>query len=70
MKKDNTVLIASLILTSIFIILGIFYNELLNKTFSNILNFTLENFGWFYVSAATLFLAVCVLSTVFQIRKH
>ena len=60
MGKNNIVSIVSLSLTLAFIILGIFFNEWLNRVFSSLLKVTIDSFGWFYLVACFLFLLLCV----------
>lgn len=58
-NKKNIIAVGSMALTLVFIFLGIFYTEWLNQIFSSLLAFTTEDFGWFYVLAAFLFLLLC-----------
>ena len=59
-NKNNVIAVASMTLTLTFILLGIFFTDWLNKVFSAILKVTSEDFGWFYLTAAFLFLVLCV----------
>ena len=58
-NKNNIIAVASMTLTLTFIILGIFFTEGLNKFFSSVLSITTNHFGWFYLTAAFLFLLLC-----------
>ncbi|RBW70744.1 BCCT family transporter [Bacillus taeanensis] len=60
MFKNNSVFISSVSLTFIFIILGIFFTDLLSKVFSASLTFILSYFGWFIILGSFFFLAFCV----------
>ncbi|MCM3569023.1 BCCT family transporter [Neobacillus mesonae] len=59
-NKNNIIAVASMTLTLAFILLGIFFTDGLNNVFSAILKVTSEDFGWFYLIAAFLFLVLCV----------
>ncbi|WP_209121883.1 BCCT family transporter [Alkalihalobacillus sp. BA299] len=59
--KDNTVLCISLLITSIFVIFGVFFNELLAKWVEFFLGTTVEYFGWFYLIATLGFLFMATI---------
>ncbi|WP_259455837.1 BCCT family transporter [Bacillus sp. PK3_68] len=58
--KNNGVLTVSLLVTSIFVILGIFFNNLLTKLSTNFLKMVTEYFGWLYLTATLMFLLFIV----------
>ncbi len=74
MKKlvgDNTVLSASMIITSIFVIFGIFFNDQLGAIASLFLSTTTNSFGWFYLMTTlviVIFAVILLLSRFGQIR--
>ncbi|MFC4765848.1 glycine betaine uptake BCCT transporter [Effusibacillus consociatus] len=59
-RNSRIVFRVSLLLTSIFILLGIFFNESLSAISSTFLKTTIDQFGWFYLIAAMLFLCFSV----------
>jgi glycine betaine transporter len=54
--RKNIVYSVSLLLTSIFIVLGIFFQESLTDAASAFLSTTIDYFGWFYLMATLAFL--------------
>jgi glycine betaine transporter len=58
MKKligDNSVFSISLLITSLLVVLGVFFNGSLSSVSSWILNTSIEYFGWFYLLSTLLF---------------
>lgn len=53
--RNRIVFIVSLLLTSTFILFGLFFNETLQEGANRFLNTTINWFGWFYLSAALFF---------------
>ncbi|XKE81382.1 BCCT family transporter [Oceanobacillus kapialis] len=60
MSKSNSVFNISVSLTAIFIIMGIFFTDMLNEVFSATLAFILGNFGWFIVVGSFSFIVFCI----------
>ncbi|WP_367760993.1 BCCT family transporter, partial [Ammoniphilus sp. 3BR4] len=58
--REKTVLVVSLLFTSLFILLGIFFNTKLADAASAFLSTTIDYFGWFYLTAVMLFLLFSV----------
>jgi glycine betaine transporter len=54
--KKNTVFITALCITGVFILFGIFFNDLLEDLTGSFFNFTIGYFGWFYLMATLVFL--------------
>jgi glycine betaine transporter len=54
--KKNTVFITALCITGVFILFGIFFNDLLVDLTGSFFNFTIGYFGWFYLMATLVFL--------------
>ncbi|WP_103105882.1 BCCT family transporter [Brevibacillus reuszeri] len=58
---NNSVVLISFLIISIFIVWGIVFNEQLASITSSILKTTLVGFDWFYVSAVFLFLLLVMI---------
>jgi glycine betaine transporter len=54
--QNNTVFGISLLITILFVITGIFFNNTLSQSASSLLNGTIEYFGWFYLISTLGFL--------------
>lgn len=54
--KKNTVFITSLCISGVFILFGIFFNDLLVDLTGAFFKFTIDYFGWFYLMATLVFL--------------
>ncbi|MGO4886580.1 BCCT family transporter [Anaerobacillus sp. MEB173] len=59
--KNNIVFAVSLLIISIFIVFGVFFNEALAKITSGFLSTTIDYFGWFYLMATLGFLFFAAL---------
>jgi len=55
-RGNHAVLSYSLLISAMFILWGVFFNESLSKLGSSLLKSILDSFGWFYLVAAGLFL--------------
>jgi glycine betaine transporter len=64
--RKNVVFSASLILTCIFIVLGIFFQESLADASSSFLSTTIDYFGWFYLMSTLAFL---ILATSLMVSR-
>jgi glycine betaine transporter len=64
MFKNNPVLSYSIGVSVLFVILGIFFTDGLYKVASNILNFALSYFGWFYLLTGFIFVAFLIMIAV------
>lgn len=53
--KDNSVFVISLFVTTIFVVLGVFFNKSLSSVSSLFLGFTTSYFGWFYLLSTLFF---------------
>jgi glycine betaine transporter len=55
-KNQNIVFVISLLITGIFVFLGVFFNDFLSDFMQGLLVTTTEYFGWFYLTATLIFL--------------
>ncbi|MEF3330157.1 BCCT family transporter [Oceanobacillus sp. M60] len=60
MFKENSVLSISLILSILFVIIGVAFNDWLGQKASVFLNFTVTYFNWFYLLVGTIFVGFCL----------
>ncbi|MFD1708909.1 BCCT family transporter [Siminovitchia sediminis] len=60
MLKKNSVMIISLMVTLIFILIGVFSPKKLSEISSSFLVFATDSFGWFYLISFTLFVVMCI----------
>ncbi|MDQ0862157.1 BCCT family transporter [Bacillus sp. V2I10] len=58
--KKNSVFISALLISGLFILFGIFFNELIANLTGAFLKITTEYFGWFYLLATLVFLIYIV----------
>lgn len=61
MFKNNPVLTYSVIVSSLFVIIGVFFTDFLYKIANAALNFALTHFGWFYLLTGITFVGFLVL---------
>ncbi|WP_227934833.1 glycine betaine uptake BCCT transporter [Alkalihalobacillus deserti] len=59
--KQNVVFSISLLITSVFVTFGVFFNDLLSRGVNYFLETTVEYFGWFFLTATLGFLVMAVL---------
>ncbi len=69
MFKKNLVLSYSVALSSIFIILGIFFTEALYNVASYLLGLALSYFGWFYLLTGLIFVGFLILVAISKYGK-
>ncbi len=55
-NSKNQVFIVALLITVVFVLFGVFFNDLLSDLTTGVLNITTNYFGWFYLIAAFSFL--------------
>jgi len=61
MFKNNPVLWNSIAISMLFVIFGIFFTDAMYEVATNILNFLLSHFGWFYLLSGFIFVAFLLL---------
>lgn len=68
-QGKNLVFGISLLITLVFIVFGIFFNEVLADMASSFLNITIDYFGWFYLMATLAFLTFTALLMISRFGK-
>jgi glycine betaine transporter len=66
-KNQNIVFVISLLITGIFVFLGVFFNDILSDFLQGLLVITTDYFGWFYLATTLilLFFAIFLLFSKF-----